>query len=467
MPSNHVQDMATTPCGLPPLGDVAALLNQLPAQPPCPQLRAVLEYHLSHDPQTGLPNLDFLVQRIDASLQAGIPCSLLFLEIGGIDEIGEYHGLAAALFALRSMAERIRNTIGHDDVVARIHGGIYLALVFDAEPQRLAIRLKNCITRPLPWQVDMLHLTTAIGIVRSGDCPGAAEGLIRAGYAAAQSSLQHGTGICHFTAAQARQIERRYQLGARLHTALEQGGLSLYFQAEVRAGDGRLQAAEALLRWHDPVLGEVSPAEFIPIAEHNGLIAGLSTWVIHHALAELKKWQHAGLDIKMAINLSACDLHDITLLGRIQAALHASGVDPTRLVIELTESAVMRNPLFAARQLAALRALGVAISLDDFGTGFSSFSLLRQLPLDTLKIDRSFITDIAGDDCAAAIVRTIISLARTLRLKTVAEGVETAAQASLLTASRVDLLQGYFFGKPLAAADFLRHAVAVCGNEPT
>ncbi|WP_059287521.1 EAL domain-containing protein [Aquitalea magnusonii] len=136
-------------------------------------------------------------------------------------------------------------------------------------------------------------------------------------------------------------------------------------------------------------------------------------------------------------------------------------------MIELTESAVMRNPLFAARQLAALRALGVAISLDDFGTGFSSFSLLRQLPLDTLKIDRSFITDIAGDDCAAAIVRTIISLARTLRLKTVAEGVETAAQASLLTASRVDLLQGYFFGKPLAAADFLRHAVAVCGNEPT
>ena len=425
----------------------------------CHQARLIWDYYTTHDAQTGLPNLDYLLEKLENALQA-IPagCSLLYLDVGNIDAAGEYYGIPVALHALRAVAQGILSCIQPEDIAARIHGGTYLVLVFNPDPSALAARLKKTICSAIAWESDMLHLNVAIGIV-SGcrDFQGKAEEMIRAGYVAAQSSMaqQSNNGICHFTEAQGKQLHRQYQLVSRLHTALEEGSLSLHFQAKVRAEDGVLVGAEALLRWNDSQLGQVSPVEFIPVAERCGLITAISAWLMQQAMSELKIWQLAGLDIKMAINLTAKDLLCETLLADIQAALRKSGISADKLTIELTESSVAQHPQLAAQQLQALRARGISTELDDFGTGFSSFSHLRKFPIDTLKIDQSFIADIALSAEARAIVQSIVTLGKTLNMSIVAEGVETLNQACLLRELGVDILQGYFFNRPASSVEFV------------
>jgi len=425
----------------------------------CDQARLIWNYHIMHDAQTGLPNLDYLLQKMEAALPLSPQYSLLYLDVANIDAIGEYHGIAGALHTLRAISQKILNCIQPGDVAARIHGGAFLALVSARDPSALARKLKQEICGAIPWKTDTLHLSVAIGIVHNKAFQGNAEEMIRAGYVAAQASLsQPGhNGISQFSADQGKQLERQYQLASRLHSALTSGGLSLCFQAKISATEGKLFGAEALLRWHDEQLGEVSPSEFIPLAERNGLITNITKWVMKQAILELKTWQLAGLDLKMAINLTASDLLSETLLSDIQNALHQSGIPASKLIVELTESSVARNPQLAAQQLQALRALGVSTALDDFGTGFSAFSHLRQLPVDTLKIDQSFVVDIATSADARAIVQSIVTLAKTLKMSIVAEGVETLEQAHLLHELGVDVLQGYFFCRPISSAQFVEY----------
>ena len=439
--------------------DLAAILHIANETELCHQAQLIWNYHTTHDAQTGLPNLDYLLEKMDAALPLTPARSLLYLDVTNIDAIGEYHGIAGALHTLRTIAQKILSGIQSGDVAARIHGGAFLALVSEQDPLALAQRLKQEICSAIPWQADMLHLSVAIGIVRGSDFQGNAEEMIRAGYVAAQASLlqQNNHGICHFTAAQGKQLEREYQLVSRLHSALTSGGLSLCFQAKIGATEGKLLGAEALLRWNDEQLGDVPPAEFIPLAERHGLITSITKWVIQQAIRELKTWQQTGLDIKMAINLTASDLHSETLLFDIQAALHQSGIPANKLIVELTESSVARNPQLAAQQLQALRTLGLSTALDDFGTGFSSFSHLRQFPIDTLKIDQSFVVDITVSADARAIVQSIITLAKTLNMSIVAEGVETLQQACLLRELGVGILQGYFFCEPVYSAHFIEY----------
>ncbi|QEL55632.1 putative bifunctional diguanylate cyclase/phosphodiesterase [Chromobacterium paludis] len=422
-----------------------------------PVVRALLRYQATHDIQTDLPNLDWLIEKTDQALAKGEKCSLIFLLVLGINEIGEQHGIAAALHALLIIAQRLQETMQDVGLAARIQGELFVAASAAPDPLALAERLRSALTQPLAWRGHVFHLEVSIGLARSEDVGKQAESLIQAGYIAAKDELLHNPrgGVRLFTQELGQKQERQYQIQARLPSAIQQGALSLALQAKVGARDGRVHGAEALVRWRDAQLGDISPAEFIPLAERNGTITDISLWVLRQALAEAAAWQRAGLNLSVAVNLSAIDLQRPQLIDDVRAALAQAGGTPDILNVELTESAVAQDPQWAIEQLRALKRLGVGLSLDDFGTGYSSLSYLRRFPIDTLKIDQSFVADTPGDTDAGAIVRAIIALAKTLGMKTVAEGVETGEQALFLRKLGVDELQGYLFSRPLPPETFL------------
>ncbi|PXF29062.1 hypothetical protein WH50_22780 [Pokkaliibacter plantistimulans] len=427
----------------------------------CPIIREVVRHQATHDPQTGLPNLDLLMERIDTAKAQSRPCSLIFLVINDFAEIAEHHGIAAALHTINVTSERIREAVRQQGDAARIQGELFAAIIDGDDPQAVAHNLWLTLTSPIPWQMAELHLVVAAGLVTSDEIPGTAEELVRAGYAAAKDGLSHhaGGGVNLYSSKLGEQLDRQYQVVSRLSSTLGNDGLSLALQAKVGARDGCLQGAEALLRWHDEQLGSVPPNEFIPLAERNGMITHLSAWVLREALAIATAWNQAGLHISIAVNLSALDLQHPQLIPHIQSALDSSGFDPARLVIELTESAVAKDPDLAIQQLLQLKSMGIALALDDFGTGYSSLSHLRRLPIDSLKIDRSFVADTPHNADAVAIVRSIVVLAQTLGMQTVAEGVETLEQALFLRDLGVDTLQGYLFSRPLEAEQFIALAL--------
>jgi EAL domain-containing protein (putative c-di-GMP-specific phosphodiesterase class I) len=246
---------------------------------------------------------------------------------------------------------------------------------------------------------------------------------------------------------------RRLELEAQLRQAMETGQLELHYQPKVMVATGALAGLEALLRWNHPEQGRIPPMEFIPLAEECGLIIPLSYWVIEEACRNLAQWREAGIDVKVAINLSARQFHDDKLPQRIEAILERSKVPGTSLEIELTEGVVMDEPRRAIVILQRLRALGLRISLDDFGTGYSSLTYLKRFPIGTVKIDRSFVMDLPDDSEDAAIVRAILDLARGLNLDVVAEGVETAEQLEFLRAAGCGQIQGYYFSPALPASE--------------
>ncbi|MDH2431787.1 bifunctional diguanylate cyclase/phosphodiesterase [Pokkaliibacter sp. MBI-7] len=426
----------------------------------CPVIRKVLRHQATHDPQSGLPNLDLLMERADAAKAQATPFSLIFLVINGITEIGEHHGIAAALHTINAISGRIQEAVQGHGFAARIQGELFAAVIHQEEPEAVAHALWLSLTRPIPWQMAELHLVVAAGLVSSDDIPGSTEELVRAGYAAAKDGLanNHYGGVNLYSSTLGERLERQYLIASRLSAVMSNGGLSLALQAKVNASDGCLLGAEVLVRWQDLLLGTVPPSEFIPLAERNGTITDISVWVLHNALAIAAQWAPAGLELSIAVNLSAVDLHHPLLIACVRDALSASAFPPSRLIIELTESAVAEDPDLAIRQLLQLKAMGIALSLDDFGTGYSSLSYLRRLPIDTLKIDRSFVADTPHDADAVAIVRSIVVLAQTLGMQTVAEGVETTEQALFLRGLGVDALQGYLFSRPIAPDQFMTMA---------
>ncbi len=238
---------------------------------------------------------------------------------------------------------------------------------------------------------------------------------------------------------------------ARLRHALERGELLLHYQPLLNLATDAVTDVEALLRWRMDDGTLVSPADFIPLAEETGLIVPIGQWVLRTACQQARQWQRAGLELRVAVNLSARQFRDDRLVGSVQQALQQAGLEARQLKLEITESTVMQNADQAARVLADLKALGVDLSVDDFGTGYSSLAYLRRFPIDQLKIDRSFVQDMMEHQDSAAIVHSIIGLARSLRMQTVAEGVETTAQRAFLHQAGCDLMQGYLFSRPLPA----------------
>src|SRR5437867_841067 len=271
---------------------------------------------------------------------------------------------------------------------------------------------------------------------------------------AQREAKQGGERACFFKPPSNTSVARRLALGSALRHAVERGELVLHYQPQIDLHSGTICGVEALLRWQHPSLGDVSPAEFIPLAEQSGLIVQIGEWVLRQACLQSVAWQRAGyVALRVTINLSARQLELPDLVQRIQAVLLQTGADPARLGVEVTESTLAADVTHAARTLSALRALGVKIGLDDFGTGYSNLSYLRTLPIDVIKVDRSFVHDVTAAPADVSVTRAVITMAHSLQMKVLAEGVETEGQLALLVANGCDQMQGYYFSAGVCAAE--------------
>jgi diguanylate cyclase (GGDEF)-like protein/PAS domain S-box-containing protein len=409
---------------------------------------------LQFDELTGLPNRQLLVERLDAILQTSAETAVLVLELDRFKRINDGLGPHVGDAALREVARRIAATVRSVDLVARRGGDEFVVVMpAPADAAMQAQALLDNISRPMTIEGHEIHLTCSIGTsVAPADGDRADTLLRRANAAQHQAKLLGRNQVSVYAGAPHDDDPERLTLETALRHALRDEQLELHYQPQVDLGHGRIVGVEALLRWQHPTLGRIAPDRFIPIAEETGLIVPIGDWVLRHAIEQAARWQRAGLPpLRMAVNLSARQLLQPDLARRIEALLAASGLDPQRFGVEVTESMLIANFDQAVQHLSALRALGVEVSLDDFGTGYSSLSYLRRLPVDVVKIDRSLVPDVSAPAEAVSITRAIITMAQQLQMKVLAEGVESEGQAALLAANRCDQMQGYWFSAAVPA----------------
>ena len=411
------------------------------------------------DPLTGLANrvmfdgaLNQAVQHADAN---STRLALLFIDLDGFGPINQALGHHNGDRLLREAAARLRAVTGPQDRLARLGADKFLILRTDDPGTDVAAHLAGevleCLHQPFTLPDRDTTLSASIGIAMYPE-HGAMSTLLSHAEAAMRGAK--GTGgatYCFFEARMASSTRDQMALLRDLRVALANGQLELFYQPKIHAASGEISGVEALMRWHHPQRGMVSPAVFIPIAERYGLIHTLGNWVIDEACRQARVWRDGGLRMRVAINLSVHQLRASDLAERIGAALARHQIQPNLLTCEITESVAMENSPVTARFFAALARVGVHISIDDFGTGYSSLSILRKLPAEELKIDRSFVLDLETSSDARAVAEAVVKLAKVLGLKVVAEGVETEGQNQILRALGCDELQGYLFAKPMSA----------------
>ena len=427
------------------------------------------------DPVTGLPNRASirarLIQALALAKRAERSLAVLSIDLDHFQRINDTLGFASGNELLRAVGERFRAVLRASDsltqlgdtltleTVGRAAGDEFIALLPDiASAEDAAVvarRLRSALNEPFAIADQEIHARMSIGISVFPDDGGSADDLLKhADSALAQAKREGRDCYQFFTAALNARAFKRLTVEMHLRRALERDQFMVYFQPKLRASDLAVVGFEALVRWLHPDLGRVSPAEFIPIAEETGLIVPIGEWVLSHAASQLAAWDKAGrAPMTCAVNLSAIQFRVKDLHQRLARVVGDSGIDAARIDLELTESALMEDGQAAIRTLHELKSHGFGIAVDDFGTGYSSLSYLKRLPIDVLKIDQSFVRELGAGGEDAAIVSTIISMARSLNLKVVAEGVEQQAQLEFLRAQGCDELQGYLFSAPLPAAE--------------
>jgi diguanylate cyclase (GGDEF)-like protein/PAS domain S-box-containing protein len=416
-----------------------------------------------HDPLTGLPNRllfnDRLTQAIERARRNKQRLAVMILDLDRFKLINDSLGLASGDQVLRAVGERLVGLLRRSDTVARLGGDDFLLLlpgVDGAESAaKVAQKLLDAFARPLAIDDQELHVGASLGITLYPHDGEDAETLIRNADTALYRAKEHARGGYQFytTDMNATAFERLV-LETQLRRALERAELVVHYQPQVRLDDGTIVGVEALVRWFHADLGLIAPAEFIPLAEETGLILELGRFVLRTACAQVRAWHEAGFEsLRLAVNLSGRQFEQEDLVRSIARVVEDSAFDPADLELELTESSIMRNPEEAIAKLEALDRLGIQLAIDDFGTGYSSLLHLKRFPIKALKIDQSFIQDITTDPDDAAIAHAIIALAESLRLKVIAEGVETRGQLDLLRRYRCDQMQGYLFSKPLPAGE--------------
>ncbi|MFZ2652625.1 MAG: EAL domain-containing protein [Burkholderiaceae bacterium] len=420
----------------------------------------MLQKHAVRDPLTDLPNrvmfettLAQAVQKADATQTR---LALLFINLDGFKPINESFGHRGGDRILREMAKRLR-TLARPHALARLGGDEFLLLLPDDpshdDVARQASEVLEAVAQPCRAAGPETTLSCSIGIASYPE-HGALSRLIAHADAAMRSAKgMGGATYCHFEAHMRNGGEvKQNELLRDLRLALGNGELQLYYQPKIHAPSGEITAAEALLRWHHPKRGVISPAIFIPIAERFGLIAAIGEWVIDAACRQARIWRDEGLRMRVAINLSVHQLRKADLAERIAAALEQHQINPQLLTCEITESDAMDDTERTMKIFNALNAMGVHLSIDDFGTGYSSLSTLRKMRPGELKIDRSFVLDLESSADARAVVDAVVKLAKALDIKVVAEGVETEAQHQILRSLGCDELQGFLFAKPMSAS---------------
>ncbi|WP_461577899.1 putative bifunctional diguanylate cyclase/phosphodiesterase [Thiobacillus sp.] len=420
-----------------------------------------MRHMLSHDDLTGLPNRAAFNDRLNLAVSRArqdAPCAVLLLDLDHFQNVNDTLGHEQGDLLLVAVAQRIRANLPKAAFMARFSGDEFVILLEHAPLER-ATQVGQDLLRTMSCEFDIgndhLGIGASIGIVTYPTDGESASMLMRYADLALHRAKSSGrNALVVFSRDLSEEIQRRVLLEARLKHALGHNELALHYQPKIEILSGRLMGWEALLRWQSPELGAVSPDEFIPIAEQCGLILPIGDWVLREACRQMRTWQEMGLAAgSMAVNLSTRQFRQKNLAEDISAALSDTGLAPGDLELELTESSIMDHLASAAAVLAELEQLGIRIAVDDFGTGYSSLSYLKAFSIHCLKIDRSFIHDIPGDDNDTAIVRAIITLAGSLGLTVVAEGVETEAQLAYLRANHCDQVQGFLFSRPLPPDD--------------
>lgn len=431
------------------------------AQQALTQLDEALRYTATYDQLTGLPNRQTLRDRLQhLLLELDAPdrgVGLLLVDLDGFRTLNHVWGHSVGDTLLRMIAQRLRAIAGAEDLIARASGDQFALVragrLHMTELVRLAQRTQESLSQPFEIDGQQIRLSGSIGIALAPSDADDADDLINCADAAVDLARQQGRGATHFYAGELNhQLQRRVLLESELHGALQRQELTVVYQPQIELHSGRIVGVETLLRWQHPQLGAISPAEFIPLAEVNGLIVPIGAWVMRAACQQARRWQEQGLRLTVAVNLSARQLRHLDLVREVAATLADTGLDPALLHLEITESAVMDDLDQALQTLRELRGLGVGLALDDFGTGYSSLSYLKNFPLTTLKIDRGFVRDAGSGADADAILQALVALAHSLRLEVVAEGVETEQQYTLLQTIGCDRCQGRLLGMPQSAA---------------
>jgi len=431
-----------------------------------------LRYLANYDTLTGLPNRSLLSVRLgDAIIHArrhGLRLAVLFLDLDRFKHVNDSMGHATGDRMLKAAGQRLRQSVPAPDTVARLGGDEFTVVLEDiadvAEAERMAQNLLAAFTQPLELDAGQeVVISPSIGISLYPDHGAVPSDLLTFADTAMYQAKERGRNMYMVYAPEMdAAARRRAGMIAALRRAIERDEFRLVFQPKQSLADGCITGVEALLRWHSAELGEVAPATFIPVAEDSGQIIEIGEFVLDRACAVLRSWQEAGVHgVVMAVNLSVPQLLRGEITTRLGEILADHGIPPARIELELTESMVMANAVQALRTLDELKALGVSLAIDDFGTGYSSLSYLKRLPIDTLKIDKTFVGDIGADPDDAAITTTVISMAHSLDLKVIAEGVETAEQLHFLRERGCDEIQGNWVSHPLSAdrcLEFLRRA---------
>ncbi len=419
-----------------------------------------LEYRALHDPLTDLPNRSLVLDRADQLLararRLDCPVTALFVDIDDFKQINDRFGHRAGDEVLRQVGARMKTVLRESDTVGRLSGDEFVMLVdsagLDVASELVAERILDVLRQPIELPSPALStvaITASIGIA-SGQAVSAEDLLGDADLALYKAKAAGKDGYALFESAMQTAAQDRMHLEMDLAEALEAGQLFLAYQPMFDLRDERVVGVEALLRWRHPRNGVIAPDVFIPIAEENGLIIRIGRWVLEQACARGAAWQRIGHPLNIAVNVSARQLERREFVEEVRSALEHSGLDPSTLTLEITETVLMRKPDATVNLLTELKALGVRIAVDDFGTGYSSLAYLRQFPVDLLKIDRTFITGLALSGEAQALAHTLIRLGQALGLQTLAEGVEHADQVRELRREGCDLVQGFLFARPLA-----------------
>jgi diguanylate cyclase (GGDEF)-like protein/PAS domain S-box-containing protein len=415
------------------------------------------------DPLTGLPNRLLFEDRgahaLSAARRNQQPLVLMFLDLDHFKNVNDSLGHRVGDEVLAALAQRLHSVVREQDTVARLGGDEFTLLLPNTDASgavRVAEKVSHACILPFHVGQHELTVTLSVGIARYPDDGQDLDTLSRYADAAMYHAKAEGRNNYRFFTKEIQaQSDRALLLDNALRRALERNQMQLHFQPQISLGTGQIVGAEALLRWNHPQLGSVSPAEFIPVAENNGQILPIGEWVLRTALKQLGEWIARGMaPITLAVNLSVVQFRHANLPQLVSSILLDADLTPELLELELTEGVAMTHPLSAVATMDDLHRRGVRMSIDDFGTGYSSLSYLKRFQVYKLKIDQSFVRDITDDPDDKAIVGAIISMASSLGLKTIAEGVETAGQLAFLRARGCDEVQGYFFSRPLPADAF-------------
>jgi diguanylate cyclase (GGDEF)-like protein len=425
------------------------------------RIEAQLAYMARHDSLTGLPNRAQFDQRVAAAFESFHPderFAVLCLDLDQFKHINDSLGHSAGDDLLCGVAKRLATCLGEGDMLARLNGDEFAILQMSADqPKRaaaLAERLGAALRQPFDLHGHELAVDGTFGIAIAPADGANASLLLKNADLALHRAKSDGRGRCRFfEPGMDRRMHERRKLETELRLAIRDGAFELFYQPLVNARSQEIAGVEALIRWRHPDRGLVSPAEFIPLAEETGLIVPLGEWVIRRACADAAAWPE---NVVVSVNLAAAQFETGNLVPVVVSAVSASGLSTSRLILEITETALLRDTKMTIETLHMLRSLGVRIAMDDFGTGYSSLSYLRSFPFDKIKIDRSFVKDLPNDADARAIVRAVANLGASLGIELTAEGVETAEQLASVRSEGYTEIQGNYFSEPAPAGEIAK-----------